>query len=87
MKGQHYDLYRASMKFKTYKFTIEFLDLKGFAPNEKNWGQKVKKVRESILVGNYDRWLRNIIYYLTISNDKNSIKVWEHPKNMSMTLM
>jgi hypothetical protein len=45
MKGQHYDLYRASMQFKTHKFTIEFIDLKGFAHNEKNWGEKVKKVK------------------------------------------
>lgn len=44
MKGQHYDLYRASMQFKKYKFTIEFIDMKGFSPNEANWGERIKKV-------------------------------------------
>jgi hypothetical protein len=44
MKGQHYDLYRASMQFKKYKFIIEFIDLKGFAQDELNWGEKIKKV-------------------------------------------
>lgn len=45
MKGKNYDLYKASMQFKKHKFTIEFIDLKGFVPGEKNWGLKIKKVR------------------------------------------
>lgn len=34
------------MHFKKHKFKIEFIDLKGFAPGEKNWGEKIKKARE-----------------------------------------
>lgn len=43
MKGHHYDLYRASMQLEKQTFTIEFIDLKGFARGEQKWGQRIKK--------------------------------------------